>query len=689
MMLKLAFKNIRRSFSDFWIYFLTVAMGVSIFYIFNSIKNVDQVLTLMNWQRFSLKNVGDAISVISFFIAGVMAFLMVYANNFLLKRRAKELGTYLLLGMENRRVAQMIFFETLLIGLCACVAGLIFGVFISQAMVLLIIRFFNIQNAMFHFFISQNGIFFSIGAFVVMFILILIWNVIRSYRFRIISLMRLREKNEKLVNVGKVWEVLLFFIGLGILSYGYYLIHRSGFMVLFGTDFSMSILFGTIGTILVFRGLAAAFLRMIKHFSGYYKNLNLFFIRQIAKNIRGAYFSMAIISILILFGMGSLIAGAAISNEWNHYKKSLSSFDLSIEAALTENENNRKEFSLDKLLQSQGIDLKKETKEYMELRKYIDSAQTNMDVFPFLQEPLTKFGESRLTRLGHMSVVMIPYSDYVSAQKLKGENILPLKKGEVLILNEVEGATKQLQEKTGQMLHLSGKEYRLAAVGPIGMQNSSEEEVLYFILQDEELAHRKVNRRVLNINYLRPEDDERFACSPRFYESENLKTQESLREKLEKIDDGKNFNFVFSISRQEILQDQKGMQFMMMVITAFIGLIFIFFTAALLAMQQLSMQEADLKAYGVLQTLGASEKQIRGVLFKQISFYFLIPLVVGIIHTFFGIHAFLEMMMGVMGSGLFSSLRAALVMGGTVCVIYTLYFIVTYTMLRRGIEKMQ
>ena len=165
MMLKLAFKNIRRSFSDFWIYFLTVAMGVSIFYIFNSIKNVDQVLTLMNWQRFSLKNVGDAISVISFFIAGVMAFLMVYANNFLLKRRAKELGTYLLLGMENRRVAQMIFFETLLIGLCACVAGLIFGVFISQAMVLLIIRFFNIQNAMFHFFISQNGIFFSIGAF--------------------------------------------------------------------------------------------------------------------------------------------------------------------------------------------------------------------------------------------------------------------------------------------------------------------------------------------------------------------------------------------------------------------------------------------------------------------------------------------------------------------------------------------
>ena len=276
MMLKLAFKNIRRSFSDFWIYFLTVAMGVSIFYIFNSIKNVDQVLTLMNWQRCSLKNVGDAISIISFFIAGVMAFLMVYANNFLLKRRAKELGTYLLLGMENRRVAQMIFFETLLIGLCACVAGLIFGVFISQAMVLLIIRFFNIQNAMFHFFISQNGIFFSIGAFVVMFILILIWNVIRSYRFRIISLMRLREKNEKLVNVGKVWEVLLFFIGLGILSYGYYLIHRSGFMVLFGTDFSMSILFGTIGTILVFRGLAAAFLRMIKHFSGYYKNLNLF-----------------------------------------------------------------------------------------------------------------------------------------------------------------------------------------------------------------------------------------------------------------------------------------------------------------------------------------------------------------------------------------------------------------------------
>ena len=107
MMLKLTFKNIRRSFSDFWIYFLTVAMGVSIFYIFNSIKNVDQVLTLMNWQRFSLKNVGDAISVIFFFIAGVMAFLMVYANNFLLKRRAKELETYLLLGTKLSASALM------------------------------------------------------------------------------------------------------------------------------------------------------------------------------------------------------------------------------------------------------------------------------------------------------------------------------------------------------------------------------------------------------------------------------------------------------------------------------------------------------------------------------------------------------------------------------------------------------
>ena len=66
---------------------------------------------------------------ISVFVAIILGFLIVYANQFLMKRRHQEMGIYLLLGMENRQVSKILLIETLLIGVLALIAGLVAGVF--------------------------------------------------------------------------------------------------------------------------------------------------------------------------------------------------------------------------------------------------------------------------------------------------------------------------------------------------------------------------------------------------------------------------------------------------------------------------------------------------------------------------------------------------------------------------------
>lgn len=156
---KIAFSNVKKSIRDYTIYFLTLTFGICLFYMFNSVQAQQAVLKLNESQKSMMHLMSVIINWISVFVAVILGFLIIYANQFLMKRRHKEMGIYLLLGMEKRQVSKILLIETLLIGFFALIAGLIAGVFLSQGLAMLTAKMFAVQMKEFKFVFSQTALF--------------------------------------------------------------------------------------------------------------------------------------------------------------------------------------------------------------------------------------------------------------------------------------------------------------------------------------------------------------------------------------------------------------------------------------------------------------------------------------------------------------------------------------------------
>ena len=123
MYFKLAFRNIQKSLKDYTIYFLTLVFGVCIFYTFNSIESQSIMMELSDLKANAFELTSNIIGIVSIFISFILGFLIVYANNYLIKRRKKEFGIYMTLGMENRKLSSIIFIYTMLIGIISLGKG--------------------------------------------------------------------------------------------------------------------------------------------------------------------------------------------------------------------------------------------------------------------------------------------------------------------------------------------------------------------------------------------------------------------------------------------------------------------------------------------------------------------------------------------------------------------------------------
>ena len=101
-------------------------------YAFNSISDQPAFSNMGMTGTLLYRQLGIMLSTLSTMIAVVLAFLILYANQFLLKRRKKELGVYMMLGMKKGRISRLFAGETLCVGIIALGTGLLLGFFFSQ-----------------------------------------------------------------------------------------------------------------------------------------------------------------------------------------------------------------------------------------------------------------------------------------------------------------------------------------------------------------------------------------------------------------------------------------------------------------------------------------------------------------------------------------------------------------------------
>ena len=198
MLFKLSFKNMKKSFKDYAIYFLTLVLGVAIFYMFNSLDSQEAMLQVSSSTRELVQLLVRLLSMVSVFVAVVLGLLIVYANNFLISRRKKEFGIYMTLGMGRRQISKIILLETIFVGIISLAVGLIIGVFGSQFMSILVAKLFDADMSQFQFVFSQEACIKTCIYFAVMYIAVIIFNTISISRYKLIDLINATKKNEKI-----------------------------------------------------------------------------------------------------------------------------------------------------------------------------------------------------------------------------------------------------------------------------------------------------------------------------------------------------------------------------------------------------------------------------------------------------------------------------------------------------------
>ena len=176
MLFRLSIKNLKKSFKDYAIYFFTLILGVAIFYIFNAIDSQTVMLNVSKNTHDLIDLMNQVLSGVSVFVSGVLGFLIIYASRFLIKRRKKEFGIYMTLGMSKRKISLILLYETLSIGIISLGVGLLLGVVFSQAMSVLVINMFEADMSQFAFTFSNGAMIKTIIYFSIMYFLVMIFN---------------------------------------------------------------------------------------------------------------------------------------------------------------------------------------------------------------------------------------------------------------------------------------------------------------------------------------------------------------------------------------------------------------------------------------------------------------------------------------------------------------------------------
>ena len=318
---KIAFSNVKKSIRDYTIYFLTLTFGICLFYMFNSVQAQQAVLKLNASQKSMMHLMSVIINGISVFVAIILGFLIVYANQFLMKRRHKEMGIYLLLGMEKRQVSKILLIETLLIGVLALIAGLVSGVFLSQGLAMLTAKMFAVQMKEFRFVFSQTAFIQTILYFAIIFIIVMIFNGITISKYKLINLLNSAKKNQKTRLKNPILSVILFLISIGILGVAYHLIQKNQ-MLAVDNDFKISVILGVAGTFLFFFSLSGFLLELAKRSKKFYYNgLNMFVLRQINSKITTTFVSMSMLCLMLFLAISAFATGSGLASCENRFRR--------------------------------------------------------------------------------------------------------------------------------------------------------------------------------------------------------------------------------------------------------------------------------------------------------------------------------------------------------------------------------
>ena len=472
MLFKISLKNIRKSLKDYTVYFFTLILGVAIFYVFNAIDSQSVMLDVRANVMDIIKLMNDILSGVSVFVSCILGFLIIYASRFLIKRRNKEFGIYLTLGMSKRKISVILFFETLLIGIVSLVAGLVIGTILSQFMSVIVANMFDADMTKFKFIFSMKACVKTLIYFAIMYVLVMIFNTFSISRCKLIDLLNAGKKTEKVTMKNPVVCTIVFVIGVGILSYAYWMVTRGVKSINIINKIGVPIALGCVATFLIFWSVSGFMIRIFTSIkSVYYKGVNSFVLRQFCSKINTTVFSTTVICIMLFITISVLSAALSMKDSLSKDLDSMCpvdvqlakySYDAMSEAYATSQDMNEKDremledskLSIIETLNNSGFDAQKYFKNVTEYNIY----NTGLKVKDTLGDVYTD--DYHFIAEAIMPVMTI--SDYNSVARLYGNSTYELNDDEYIIVADYKNMVMIRNQalKKGIILSVNGKEYK-------------------------------------------------------------------------------------------------------------------------------------------------------------------------------------------------------------------------------------
>lgn len=721
MLCKLAWGNVRRVGRDYLVYLLTLTLGVTVFYAFNTISMQVDIAGID--EKGLAQVMGSMLGDLTYFLAGVMAFLMVYANNFIMKRRKKEFGLYQVLGMGRGRVATIMALETVIVSVVAFVAGIVLGVGLSQLMTFFTASLFKTQIANFHFFFSVHAFNLTLACTLVMFVLTLLLNLRAVRRTKLIELMGAERRNESIKTRNPWIAIAIFAVGVVLVGVAYYRLLRDGFP-LTATDsklqeamnqFGITTAMVTVGTFALFWGLSGMLIKLLQSLRGvYWRGLNMFTVRQLAAKVNTVCFSMGVIAMLLFLAITSVTCGMSIANVMNENLERYNPVDVSqtyvyytpdtldyykgYKGYVNPSEADRMvlaDTTVDLYPAWHGkgksagnndetgkkVNIADVAGEHVQIDSYLsypfggsNPSVTPSEMCKTMGEKLPKaFGGSNADTMG---LFVTPASQYNKLRQMMGEEPVSIGRDQYLLTCDMGGELVELYTKymaDGHALTLGGHTLKpatdksdedTAAIANSAMGSNPGT----VVVADELLSQLNLQpySSSLLVNYKQGMDTTEADESIKYTLLDNL------------LVDGKEPGVWGTfITRSEMYTQAAQMNGLISYLAIYIGFVLVVACAAILSIQQLSNVADGSRSYRVLAQIGCDDRQIRHSVMAQQAVFFLFPLAVGLAHSFVALKVIIELV----------SIFGNMSIGGTVgltCAIFLAayggYFLVTYLM---------
>lgn len=663
MFSKIAVNNIKRSFKDYSIYFLTLTFAVCIFYSFNSLEAQSAMFNMSNSTANFMSTINKLIAGTSVFVSFVLGILITYANNFLIKKRKKELGIYMTLGMSKGKISRILILETMLIGLLSLAAGILLGIILSQGLSIVAANLLGVDVSKYKFIISMSAVMKSTLYFGIIFALVMILNQITISKYKLIDMLHAAKKNEEVKLKNMFVSILIFLISIIMLLVAYRLIIKLGIMsesylVL------VSILMGILGTMLFFFSLSNFFVHMVqKSKKVYLKGLNIFVLRQIHNKINTNFLSMSIICLMLFFTITLLFTMFGYKRITDGLLEGNVSFDASSWLMINDKEE-QKMNEIEEYLER--IEFKFERYEkHAFYHQYILSLTIESLLSDYLSEQeIIDFRNNYMN--GPISAVTI--TEYNEIIALNGKEPINLEDDEVLVVSNYGNSNKVLDNfmKNEDVIEIEDKAYKIKNDTPIkeNILTSVGTTFFYLIIPDNFTGELELKRTGFNVVY----EDAYSEISEQRY----LKLFESY-ENNRHIDE--TLVLVFGNTIDQVNTRMYGTAATVVFVGIYLGIVFLISSAAVLALQQLSDASDSLERYKALKKIGATENMVNKAILMQISIYFILPLALAIVHSIVGINVVNEMFRSFDQSIIGSSL---LLIALALSIIYGGYYYATY-----------